>query len=67
MRKLMFLALLPPAGSIRIDAAPAELTLRVPGLSQPVDMLRDRWGLNHIFAHDAENWDNSLGLNNPGQ
>ncbi len=50
MRKLMFLALLALPGSIGIDAAPAELTLRVPGLSQPVDILRDRWGLNHIFA-----------------
>ena len=50
MRKLMFLALLALAGSIGIDAAPAGLTLRVPGLSQPVDILRDRWGLNHIFA-----------------
>ena len=35
MRKLMFLALPALAGSIGIDAAPAELTLRVPGLSQP--------------------------------
>jgi penicillin G amidase len=50
MRKLMFLALIAFAGSIGIDAAPAGLTLRVPGLSQPVDILRDRWGLNHIFA-----------------
>src|SRR6266516_3434326 len=50
MRKLMFLALLALAGSIGIDAAPAGLTLRVPGLSQPVDILRDRWGLNHIYA-----------------
>ncbi|PYQ98818.1 MAG: penicillin acylase family protein [Acidobacteria bacterium] len=46
----MFLALLALAGSIGIAAAPAGLTLRVPGLSQPVDILRDRWGLNHIFA-----------------
>src|SRR5437762_10925131 len=52
MRKVMFLALLARAGSIGIDAAPAGLTLRVPGLSQPVDILRDRWGLNHIFAQN---------------
>jgi penicillin G amidase len=50
MRKLMFLALIALAGSIGIDAAPAELTLRVPGLGQPVEILKDRWGLNHIFA-----------------
>jgi acyl-homoserine lactone acylase PvdQ len=50
MRKLMFLALPALAGSIGTDAAPAELTLRVPGPSQPVDVLMDRWGLDHIFA-----------------
>jgi penicillin G amidase len=50
MRKLIFLAMVALGGSIGIDAAPAESTLRVPGLSQPVEILRDRWGLNHIFA-----------------
>ena len=37
-------------------------TLRVPGLEQPVEILRDRWGINHIYAkteHDlffAQGW-----------
>jgi penicillin G amidase len=52
MRKFIFLAMAALGGSIGIDAAPAELTLRVPGLSQPVEILRDRWGLNHIFAQN---------------
>ena len=25
-------------------------TLSVPGLTQPVEVIRDRWGLNHIYA-----------------
>ena len=31
-------------------AAPAATTLRVSGLSAPVEILRDRWGINHIYA-----------------
>jgi penicillin G amidase len=27
-------------------------TLRVAGLSQPVEVLRDRWGINHIYARN---------------
>ena len=30
--------------------APAPTTVRVPGLSQPVEILRDRWGIAHIYA-----------------
>src|SRR5215471_15300862 len=33
----------PPAGA---------RTLRVAGLSQPVEVLRDRWGVNHIYANN---------------
>src|SRR5687767_1231446 len=29
---------------------PAPATLRTPGLSQPVEILRDRWGIAHIYA-----------------
>ncbi|MCC7418026.1 MAG: penicillin acylase family protein [Acidobacteria bacterium] len=35
----------PPAA----QRAPSE-TLRVAGLQQPVEVLRDRWGINHIYA-----------------
>jgi penicillin amidase len=31
-------------------AAPPEATLTVRGLEQPVEILRDRWGVNHIYA-----------------
>lgn len=27
-------------------------TLRTPGLSQPVEIVRDRWGINHIYAQN---------------
>ena len=27
-------------------------TLAVPGLTQPVEVIRDRWGLNHIYAQN---------------
>jgi penicillin G amidase len=36
-----------------LGAAPpatSNSTLRVPGLEQPVDILRDHWGINHIYA-----------------
>ncbi len=31
-------------------AAAAKDTLRVSGLDQPVEVIRDRWGINHIYA-----------------
>src|SRR5262245_31521989 len=31
-------------------AGPASTTIRVDGLEQPVEILRDRWGINHIYA-----------------
>ena len=35
-------------GPVRLDAQVP--TLQVPGLSQPVEIRRDRWGINHIYA-----------------
>ncbi|MBP1604311.1 MAG: peptidase penicillin amidase, partial [Acidobacteria bacterium] len=35
-------------GPVRLDAQVS--TLQVPGLSQPVEIRRDRWGINHIYA-----------------
>ena len=32
--------------------APAPATLRLPGLSQPVEILKDRWGIAHIYAQN---------------
>jgi penicillin amidase len=38
------------ACSIGVGAAPPSATVAIPGLDQPVDMLRDTWGINHIYA-----------------
>jgi penicillin G amidase len=34
---------------VRAAPTPAS-TLTIVGLEQPVEVLRDRWGLNHIYA-----------------
>src|SRR5688572_11707087 len=42
-------------GSVQGGAAAqrtAADTLSVPGLTQPVEVIRDRWGLNHIYAQN---------------
>ena len=36
---------------IAAQRAPAD-TLSLPGLTQPVEVIRDRWGLNHIYAQN---------------
>jgi penicillin amidase len=36
-------------GGLVAQHAPSD-TLAVPGLAQPVDVVRDRWGINHIYA-----------------
>ncbi len=33
-------------------ATPRTDTLRLTGLQQPVEILRDRWGISHIYAHN---------------
>jgi penicillin G amidase len=38
------------ACSIGVGTAPPSATVAIPGLDQPVDMLRDTWGINHIYA-----------------
>jgi penicillin amidase len=50
MRKLILVALFAAVGSGAIDAAPDATTLRVDGVGAPVEIVRDRWGVNHIFA-----------------
>ena len=42
----IFLAMF-PAGA---GAAPSTETLRLPGLTQPVEIVKDRWGISHIYA-----------------
>lgn len=40
-----------PTTSLRAQgSAESPTTLRVTGLERPVDILRDRWGINHIYA-----------------
>src|SRR5690606_17888610 len=36
------------AGAAAQPAAPAA-TRQLPGLSEPVEIIRDRWGVNHIY------------------
>ncbi len=38
-----------PAG-LRVHAQATAATLRVEGLAQPVEIIRDRWGINHVYA-----------------
>ena len=40
-------------GSVPVRAATeAPETLLIPGLSQPVEILKDRWGISHIYAQN---------------
>src|SRR3989454_8830174 len=39
----------PRSAAAQTQVAPAE-TLQVAGLSQPVEILKDRWGISHIYA-----------------
>src|SRR5690606_22019765 len=39
------------AGAAAQPAAPAA-TRQLPGLSEPVEIIRDRWGVNHIYARN---------------
>jgi penicillin G amidase len=50
---LLLLTTLPPApaaAQVRSDSAPAPDVLTVAGLERPVEILRDRWGISHIYA-----------------
>src|SRR5262245_28316224 len=53
MRRLVFFALFiaaVPAATGPMRAAPADQTIRVAGVAEPVEVIRDRWGVNHIYA-----------------
>ena len=50
MRLTIFAALL--LLPLAAQAAPSQ-TLAMPGLSQPVEIIRDRWGVAHIYAKDG--------------
>src|ERR1700753_1081465 len=40
-----------PAGAV---STPPSETLLCPGLSQPVEIIKDRWGISHIYAKSEE-------------
>jgi penicillin amidase len=51
MRKMLLASVLLAVSTGVVGAlAPAPRPLTVDGLSEPVDVLRDRWGINHIYA-----------------
>jgi penicillin amidase len=50
MRRLILLALFASVATGSIGAAPADQTLQIQGLGEPVEIVRDRWGINHIYA-----------------
>ncbi len=52
MRRLRLLvaALLIALSIVPAAQAPPATTVQVKGLQEPVEMLRDRWGINHIYA-----------------
>ena len=59
IRSLLAIAVL----GVRANAMVSDTThLRIPGLERPVEIIRDRWGVNHIYAateHDlffAQGW-----------
>src|ERR1700674_5192766 len=39
-----------PTGIVANARAAVSQTLVVPGLSQPVEIIKDRWGISHIYA-----------------
>src|ERR1043166_10287094 len=50
MRRFLYVIAFGVALAAGAGAAPAARALSVAGLEQPVDILRDRWGVNHIYA-----------------
>lgn len=46
---LLVLVILAPAVGVTGQEG-AATSIRVPGLEQPVEIIRDRWGINHIYA-----------------
>ena len=40
----------PAPAPVTADAALSSTTITLPGLNAPVEIIRDRWGINHIYA-----------------
>lgn len=59
VRPVLILAIVLGAGALgpvplAAQATAARAALNVPGLHQPVEVIRDRWGLNHIYAQNED-------------
>ncbi len=39
---------------LQVQAQPPSTAVQLAGLSQPVEILRDRWGINHIYAQNED-------------
>jgi penicillin amidase len=53
MKRSALLVLAVLSTTLQLGAqAPAATSLQLAGLSQPVEILRDRWGINHIYAQN---------------
>ncbi len=50
-RRMLLVAIALSVGSIGAAQSPT-LALQLPGLGQPVEIVRDRWGISHIYAQN---------------
>jgi penicillin amidase len=50
MKRATWLVLAVLATTLQLAAQAPATSIQMPGLSQPVEILRDRWGINHIYA-----------------
>jgi penicillin amidase len=48
----LFVVLTAGVGSRAWEQPATATSLQVPGVSQPVEIIRDRWGVNHIYAQN---------------
>ncbi len=47
---LVIILILVLAGEVEAPARAQSETLRIPGVSEPVEIIKDRWGISHIYA-----------------
>jgi penicillin amidase len=52
MKRATLLVLAVLATTLQLAAQAPATSIQMPGLSQPVEILRDRWGINHIYAQN---------------
>jgi penicillin G amidase len=52
MRRLVSLAFVLAAALSTASAQTPAASIQISGLSQPVEIIRDRWGINHIYAQN---------------